>query len=143
MPENTQLDFWLGHWIVTFDDSKAGTNTVSRQLSGNVIEEKFDASDALGFSGVSHSVYSEVKQKWLQTWVDSEGNYWAFEGGWFNDEFIFQTVDVQDNKTIQLRMIFSDIRENSLHWRWQRSNDFGLTWITIWEVSYQRINETT
>ena len=138
-PRN-QLDFWLGQWKVSFDDGKTGTNTITRKLSDHVIEENFDAQDSLGFSGISHSVYSEAKHKWLQTWVDSEGNYWAFEGGWFNDEFIFQTTDVHNHQTIQLRMVFSEIKKNSLNWKWQRSDDFGLTWSTKWEIEYQRIS---
>ena len=36
------------------------------------------------------------------------------------------------------RMVYEDITENSLTWRWQRSADGGATWSDQWVIRYVR-----
>lgn len=38
------------------------------------------------------------------------------------------------------RMIWYNIEENSLDWNWEKSNDNGMTWKTLWTIHYERRN---
>ena len=55
-PENRQFDFWLGEWDVTTPDGKlAGTNRITRILSGCALREEW--SGAGGIRGTSLNVF--------------------------------------------------------------------------------------
>lgn len=41
-------------------------------------------------------------------------------------------------KQVVMRMVFSDIGERALRWRWQRSEDEGESWNDLWTIRYQR-----
>ena len=90
------LGFWLGRWICTWDGGH-GTNTVTLDMDGHVVTERFEALEPEPFSGLSVSVQG-TDGLWRQTWVDSTGSYWHFEGG------------PQDNGTF-VRRLFSARRK--------------------------------
>jgi hypothetical protein len=35
------------------------------------------------------------------------------------------------------RMVFSDVEDDSFHWRWESSTD-GTAWIERWAIDYRR-----
>jgi hypothetical protein len=133
-----QLDFWLGDWDVSWGDDQQGRNTITRILDSRVIQEQFDGAPALDFRGMSLSVYNPRLGLWRQTWVDSEGNYWDFRGGMQGNEMILSTDDVVEGQPVKLRMVFYNIAEEELDWRWERSGDDGRTWQLQWHIHYRR-----
>lgn len=133
-----QLDFWVGEWDVSWGEDQHGTNRVERILDGKVIQENIDGRPAMPFRGKSLSVYNTRLGRWQQTWVDTEGNYWHFNGGLEDDRFVLATEDVVDDKPVHLRMVFYDIAAESLKWRWERSEDGGQTWELRWLIHYRR-----
>lgn len=132
------LDFWLGQWTVTWGDGLSASNHVEAILGGAVIRENFDGRPGAEFQGQSLSVYSPALGLWRQTWVDSDGSYWAFTGGPQGERFVFATDDVRDGQPIQLRMVFYNLAADSLDWDWERSDDGGLTWALKWRLHYTR-----
>ncbi len=132
------LDFWLGDWTVSWGDGLTARNTVEAILGGAVMRESFDGHPGASFQGVSLSVYSPALGLWRQTWVDSDGSYWAFTGGPEGDRFCFATDDVQQGKPIKLRMTFYHIAADALDWDWERSDDGGGTWTLKWRLHYTR-----
>ena len=73
-PEADGLDFWVGTWDLEWDtpDGPAtGTNVITREHNGCVIQERFAAET--GFEGGSWSVLTPAG--WRQTWVDNGGGY--------------------------------------------------------------------
>ena len=137
-PPARALDFWLGHWTVTWGDGLTASNHVEASLDGAVIRETFDGRPGADFTGSSLSVYSPHLDLWRQTWVDSQGSYWAFTGGPQGDRFIFATDDLRDGRPIKLRMVFYNIAAASLDWDWERSDDGGATWTLQWRLHYTR-----
>lgn len=135
------LDFWLGEWRVSWEGG-SGTNTITRDHDGHVIRESFDARSALDFRGESLSVYDAKRKLWRQTWVDTDGDYWAFEGGstLVDDKsaFVLETDDVVDGEAVKLRMVFFDIAEDGMNWRWESSKDTGNSWTLRWLIRYSR-----
>lgn len=131
------LDFWVGHWRATWDGGQ-GTNTVTRELGGQVVVERFEAAGDEPFSGLSVSVEDPGTGAWRQTWVDSEGSYWAFEGGPQPDgTFVFGTPGPVDRDQVFKRMVFSNIAADSFDWRWEFSVD-GVAWDQRWAIRYER-----
>ena len=126
MPE---LDFWIGEWDVRWDGG-SGTNSVSSELAGLVVMERFES---VGLRGVSLSF--KDRDTWRQTWVDSNGTYLALHGGPNGDEFEFQCLRADDH----FRMRFTEITAGSIVWLWERQVK-GL-WTLEWRIDYARIAE--
>ena len=131
------LDFWLGSWDCTWDGG-TGRNTVTRELGGHVLVERFEAFGDEAFDGLSVSVPDPATHGWWQTWVDSTGSYWAFVGGMRTDgTFVFGTPGRVDADRLYKRMIFSDIGPDGFEWRWESSPD-RRQWTVKWAISYRR-----
>jgi len=130
------LDFWIGQWVASWDGG-SGTNSVTRELDGHVVLERFEAAGDERFSGMSVSV-EDSAGTFRQTWVDSAGSYWAFVGGAQPDgSFIFATPERVDAEHVFKRMVFSNIASDSFDWRWEFSAD-GESWQSRWAIRYTR-----
>jgi hypothetical protein len=130
------LDFWLGTWTATWRGG-GGTNTITRELDDRVVVERFEAGPPDPWSGMSVSVHDATKDLWHQTWVDSNGSYWHFVGSRTEEGTIFATPGPVDEDRLVKRMVFSDVEDDSFHWRWESSTD-GTTWIERWAIDYRR-----
>ncbi len=139
-PEARQFDFWVGDWDAAWQGGK-GTNHVVAKWDGCVIEENFDASgpEGNGLVGMSVSTYSPFLGKWRQTWVDNQGGYLDFEGGWEGDRMVLTrgAKDRQGNRFLQ-RMVWYNIADDAFDWNWERSDDDGATWKQNWVIRYTR-----
>lgn len=134
-----QFDFWLGEWDCTWGDGRSGTNSVYLDLGDVVVVESFDARPAMDYQGMSFSVYDRTAGRWKQTWVDSDGNYLDFVGGYENGVMeLRRTADLDGGEAI-FRMRWSNIERDSLDWAYERSDDGGDTWTPLWEIGYRRV----
>ena len=134
--DSASLDFWLGDWSCTWEGGR-GRNRVTKEMDGRVVVERFESLVPERWSGMSLSVFDEV-HGWRQTWVDSTGNYWAFEGSAHPDGLIFAVDEVGDGREVRKRMVFSEIEPDAFRWRWERSADAGATWELLWVINYHR-----
>jgi hypothetical protein len=137
-----QFDFWLGEWDCTWDDGdrrRVATNSVYLDLGGKVVVENFDGRPSLDFQGLSFSVYDRGAGCWKQTWVDSEGSYLDFAGGFENGVMELRRNGEVDGAPAVFRMRWENIERDSLDWSWQRSDDGGDTWVSLWEIEYTRV----
>ena len=139
--EARQFDFWLGEWDLTWEGGD-GTNSISRILDGQVIQERFaarqDDPNVPALQGLSISVYIPALGKWRQTWVDNNGSYMDFIGGFVGGEMALSMVRTLNGKTNTYCMVFYNITEDSLDWDWKRSEDGGQSWQLQWRIHYQR-----
>jgi hypothetical protein len=129
------LDFWLGSWSCTWDGGY-GTNLVTRELRDRVIVERFEAIAPDPFTGLSVSVF-DPKAGWRQTWVDTNGGSWHFVGEAGDGSFTFRTPEPVDTERVFKRMVFSNIEDDTFHWRWEASAD-GVAWMERWAIDYRR-----
>jgi hypothetical protein len=140
-PEARQFDFWIGDWDLTWGEGEQGTNRIRAILDGRVIEEQFDGRPATTLRGLSVSTYTPALGKWQQTWVDNEGSYLDFTGGWEAGPparmVLTRSAIVQGTPVLQ-RMVWHHITPGTLDWNWERSADDGATWQTVWAIHYQR-----
>jgi hypothetical protein len=143
--DNSEFDFWIGKWKVEWIDEnrekKEGTNFVKNILGKCVIEENFNGNPGLPFEGKSFSVFNSRKNIWQQTWVDNSGGYMVFEGKWNNGKMILSRNIEKDGKMIAQRMVFYNIKDDSLDWNWETSIDEGKTWKLNWKLHYTRLEK--
>ena len=138
-PEWRQFDFWLGDWEATWDKGR-GVNRVTSILGRCAILEEFDATGpgGDGLKGMSLSTYDPHRRVWRQTWVDNSGAYLDFTGGLEKERMILSCQAERDGKRFLQRMVWSNIEAGSFDWRWERSNDGGKEWKTLWAIRYRR-----
>jgi hypothetical protein len=133
-----QFDFWLGEWDCTWHDDgreQHGTNSVYLDLGGAVVVESFDGRPSLDFQGLSYSVYDRSEHCWKQTWVDSDANYLDFTGGW--EDGAMELRRTAGGALFRLR--WDNIERDAFDWAWQRSDDQGESWTSLWEIEYRRV----
>lgn len=137
------FDFWVGEWTASWDEGNGveelGTNTITKTLDGKVIREQFRITKGknAGFKGTSISVFQPRFNRWKQAWADNQGGYYDFTATFDGEKRIFQTqVFERGEKKIQQRMVFYDIKEDSMTWDWELSLDGGETWQLQWRIFY-------
>ena len=128
------VDFWLGKWNLTWEGG-TGTNTITKSHGGCVINEDFKSANLIGMSS---SIYDVNAETWRQIWMDNQNGYLNLKGRKDGNNFIFQTTPNPENTEIQLRMVFSNIKQDSLSWSWQRTDNGGGLWNDLWNISYIR-----
>lgn len=137
-PEAAQFDFWLGDWDTSWGDGLTARNRVTKILGDRVVLEEFDGERDAQLRGMSVSVFEPRDGRWRQTWVDDNGSYYDFVGGWEDGRMALVHARDVDGQRVLLRLVWSDIETDSLTWKWQRSDDAGETWRTLWQLDYRR-----
>ncbi len=137
-PEARQFDFWLGEWDLTWGKNGQGTNRIERILGGCVIQENFEAAPAAAYAGMSMSTYDAESEQWKQTWVDSQGLYLDFAGGFDDERMILNRDTAIKGEPVKQRMVWYDIEPDKIEWNWQRSKDGGQSWEIVWHIHYIR-----
>lgn len=141
-----EFDFWVGAWDLEWKGPKGevqkGTNEIKRILDGCVVEESFNGGRDLPLRGRSYSMVDRVSGKWKQTWVDNQGSYLDFTGALEDGKMVLSRAftDAKGNSRMQ-RMVFFNIRKDSLEWNWENSTDGGKTWNLAWHIDYKRRSE--
>lgn len=137
--EVLQFDFWVGEWDLAWGDNATGRNVIEKTLDGCVIVENFDGSPGTPLRGMSVSTYNARQGQWQQTWVDNQGSYLDFTGGYEGARMVLQrTATAADGRHVLQRMVWFDISGDSLRWHWENSRDDGATWDVLWAIRYTR-----
>ena len=139
-PAARQFDFWLGDWDLAWGDGREGRNSVRLVLDGRIVLEEFDGERGTPLRGMSVSAWDPEESCWRQTWVDNQGTYLDFVGGWDDaaGRMILARQAIVEGEPRAQRMVWRDIRPEGLEWDWQHSEDAGATWQTRWQVRYTR-----
>ncbi len=140
-PESRQLDFWIGDWELSYTNAgKAmkSRNRISKVLGGCVILEEFAGGEGTRLEGRSFSTYDRATQQWRQTWVDNTAAYLDFHAARVEGDMAFAREVAKDGRKAWQRMVFRDVKPDSLKWLWQSSTD-GQAWTTQWEIDYRRV----
>lgn len=136
--EAKRLDFWVGDWELAHD-GRTSRNRISKTLGGCVILEEFRGGPGTNLDGMSVSTFDPATKRWRQAWVDSTGAFLDFTGTTVDGNMAFERTAEKDGKRIRQRMVFRDVKTDSLTWDWQRSDDDGASWKTTWEIAYRRM----
>jgi len=136
--EYRQLDFWVGEWVVTNPDGKtAGNSVIQKILNGCVILENW--SGAGGFEGKSFNLYDRDKKKWIQKWVDMQGQLIEFEGNFRGKTLEYTSRSTTpDGKNVVGIMTFTPGDDGTIRQIWKQSKDDGKTWNVEFDGIYKR-----
>ncbi len=141
-PESKRLDFWVGDWELTYTgaDGKPAKsrNRITKTLDGCVVLEEFTGAPGTKLDGRSYSTYDRATRRWKQVWVDNTASYLDFEGATVDGDMAFVRSATRAGKVTHQRMVFRDVRADSLTWLWQSSPD-DKAWTTQWEIAYRRV----
>jgi hypothetical protein len=141
-PESKQLDFWVGDWELTYVSNGTtgkSRNRITKTLDGCAVMEEFSGAPGTKLDGRSYSTFDRLTRRWKQTWVDNTGSYLDFTGGLRDGQMSFTREAEATSGKFHQRMIWQDVKRDSLKWLWQRSDDGGRTWATQWEIDYHRV----
>jgi len=131
----TQFDFWLGEWDVTWGEDGRATNNVLRIMDDKIIQENFSAPD---LKGMSVSSYDAERGLWCQTWVDNSGTYLDFTGKFEDEKMMLVRDAIVKGQACKQRMVWYNIETSQFDWNWERSDDGGNTWRVLWQIKYKR-----
>jgi hypothetical protein len=138
LPEAAQFDFWLGEWALEWGEDGRGRNVITKSLDDCVIVERFDGTPSIPLRGMSMSVYDARLGQWRQTWVDNQGGYLDFGGGFADSRMVLVRHTTIDGKEVLQRMVWHEISDHGLLWNWERSDDGGEHWQVLWQIRYTR-----
>jgi hypothetical protein len=134
-----QFDFLLGEWDCSWGDGESATDSVYLDLDDKVVVQSFDARPSLDYQAVSHAVYDRQVGRWKQTWVDTDGNYLDFVGGFAAGEMELRREAPYDGTVAVFRIRWFDIERDGARRAYERSDDGGESWTTLWEIAYRRV----
>ena len=102
---------------------------------GCVVVERFASPD---LEGMSVSTFDAEAGAWKQTWVDNQGGYLDFVGGYENGRMVLSRVALEGGKRVHQRMVWTNVTPDAFDWSWERSEDGGATWKVVWPIHYTR-----
>ena len=87
---------------------------------------------------MSVNVYDAPRERWLQTWVDDEGNVLRARGSEARRRNGAALRPPQRRgPEPALPMRFHDIEDDSFTWSWERSADGGASFSLAWRIDYR------
>jgi hypothetical protein len=142
--EHRQFDFWIGRWDVFLPDgSRAGENRIQAVANGCALLESWQGRS--GFSGSSLNSYDPLTRQWHQHWVDSQAGRLALTGAWDGQRMVLsgESADAKRPAARLLdRIAWTPQADGSVRQWWQRSEDGGKTWATVFDGRYVRAKNT-
>jgi len=99
-PEFHALDAWAGDWTVSLEGRRIGKSTVTIDLSGCVVEERFTGLGS--FRMRSLFSYDASTGTWHRTLVDSDGHAFRLEGAAREDGVTLEGFRAIDGPTLAI-----------------------------------------
>jgi len=135
--EARQFDFWLGEWDVTANGKLSGKSKISLAAGGCALLEEYESTG--GYSGKSLNFYKTDLDKWQQVWVGSDGGVLTLTGEYQNNKMILEGESQSEGKKIWDRITWhNNAAEHTVRQVWDRSEDAGKTWKTIFDGLYTK-----
>ena len=135
-PAYRQFDFWIGDWDVRRvgnDERPPAHNRISSVQGGCVILEEYDTPG--GYTGISISYYDSAAGRWSQTWMDNQGVPILHSGGVRDGSMVL--VDDPSGSSIN-RTTWTPQKDGTVRQHWEKSDDGGKSWSTLFDGIYHR-----
>jgi hypothetical protein len=138
--EHRQFDFWIGRWeVFTPDGRKAGDNRIEAIDGGCALLERWSGSG--GFSGTSLNGWDAKARVWRQHWVDNQGGLLRLAGTLDGPSMVLVAGAASADgpaAALRERITWTPQPDGSVRQWWQRSEDRGRTWTTVFDGRYVR-----
>jgi hypothetical protein len=138
-PEYRQFDFWVGDWDV-FDPAgtQVGTNDVTREYGGCVVQEHWEARGPQKQAGSSFNTYNPATRQWHQTWVDSTGGFLLLDGAFADGRMVLSGEMTNKRGRLKHRIAWTPQPDGRVRQFWETSVDDGKTWKPAFDGLYVR-----
>lgn len=138
-PEYRQFDFWIGEWrIMNASGNPGGTNTISRELNGCVLVERYAGLTGLP-AGMSQNFYHQGDGRWHQNWIDGQARNPLWLEGGLNGRGEMVMLGRDENGVPFARVTWTPNPDGTVRHHSERSTDGGATWTTAFDGLYTRI----
>lgn len=124
-----EFDFWVGSWSFAAPGSLPGTNDITSEASGCLVEEHFR--DSSGTQGRSVSLFSRLDGQWHQTYVDSRGAHLVLVGAFDGRRMVLAESATQ-------RYLWEQIGADTVRYWGERSADGGASFSVFFDSTYTR-----
>ncbi len=139
--ESRQLDFWVGDWTITYPGGLGtGNSMVYLDLDKCKLVESWDGGE--GHNGKNMFAYSPEDKSWHGMFADNRGHVHVFVDGKVvagSAEFDGPSRN-EEGKTVLNRIRVTRVSENKVEQVWEKSEDNGATWTTVFHGEYSRKN---
>jgi hypothetical protein len=140
-PENHQLDFWIGEWVVSpaNSDMLVAQSTIRPLDQGCSILEEWRPFASGG--GHSISSYDSADQTWHQEWMDASGARTHFQGAFDNGTMRLNNLAAPPPgapANLRRRMNYRQIDANTVRQWGERFNETTQQWDETWVFVYHR-----
>lgn len=131
-----QLDFWVGDWTVSAKGRVLGTSTVSTDLSGCLLEERFRTPK--GYEAVAFAAFDVWEQRWFRTYIDNRGERVELAGVLEGNAMILTGQEAGPGESgavfqrVRITPIGAGVRQSI-----QVSRDGGASWGPSVDLLYQ------
>ena len=136
--EYRQFDFWVGDWDVSSvgRDGKLrkSHNRISRIQSGCAVLEEYDT--PTGYSGISINYYDASTSRWVQTWIDNQGQPIVHSGGVEDGSMVLRDEPAEGRP--RNRTTWTPGPGGTVRQHWEQSKDGDQTWTTVFDGTYTR-----
>lgn len=140
-PEHRQFDFWIGDWDVTTPDGKpAGRNSITREMNGCVIHERWAGLG--GLKGESFNIWHRESGRWHQTWVSDRGDLLLLDGRFHDGAMQMTGASGPPDRPVANRISWSLVSDGTIRQHWEVSTDGGQTWKTAFDGRYHRMKNS-
>lgn len=127
--EHRQFDFWLGNWNFSAPGAFPGTDVITADSQGCVLQEDFH--DSSGYHSRSVSFYNPRTGKWYQTFVDTQGGRILLSGGLVGNQMIM-------NDTPTSRFLWTPVSSMQVVFSGETTSNGGATWSEVFSGTYSR-----
>jgi hypothetical protein len=138
-PEYRQFDFWVGDWdVLDPAGNVVGTNKVTREYDGCVVQEHWEARGPQKQIGSSFNTYNPGTRQWHQTWVDSTGGFLLLDGVFTDGRMVLSADMVNKRGRLKHRIAWTPQGDGRVRQFWETSADDGKTWKPAFDGVYVR-----
>ncbi len=136
-PDHRAFDFWVGEWDVTVGGQPAGTNRITLEESGCIVQEHWVGRG--GGTGQSFNFFDRRTGEWNQVWVDNAGNVLRLTGRFVAGRLVYGSrIPGPGGTTVEHRLVFSPNPDGTVRQLWETSTDGGVTWTVAFDGMYRR-----
>jgi hypothetical protein len=116
-----------------------GTNRITREYGGCVLQEHWEARGPQKQTGSSFNTYSVPGRHWHQTWVDSTGGFLLLDGAFADGQMVLSgEMPGRQGGTVRHRISFTPRADGTVRQFWETSRDGGKTWTVAFDGIYVR-----
>ncbi len=123
------------------DGKLAGTNSITAEYGGCVLQEHWVAAGLPAQIGSSFNTWSAGGKQWHQSWVDSTGGFLLLDGEFRGGVMtLLGEMPARDGARVRHRISWSrpEPGKDDVRQFWESSRDDGKTWTVVFDGRYVR-----